>query len=257
MSEPEEEPITVAREGAVAVVTMDRPRRRNALGTRGVRALVAALDELAGDGATRAVLLRGSPPAFCAGSDLKELGPLSVEGMCAHERETAAAVRRIGQTPLPVVAAVEGYALGGGCALALACDVVVTGRGARWAMPEVANGWLPPWGLRALVARVGPVRARLVVWGAMEIDGAEAHRLGMADALAEDGGAEAEAQRIAARLAELPPEAVRSTKRYFEAETMADAERQDMEALRLFASDAASETARATLERFRLAEATA
>src|SRR5690606_1194080 len=129
-----------------------------------------------------------------------------------HQAEAARLARAIGMLPLPVVAAVEGYALGGGLILAVSCDVVVSARGARWSMPEVRNGWLPPWGLQALIARVGPVRARLITWGITEIDGEEAHRLGIADAVADDGEALAVAEDLAQRLAALPPNAVRSAK---------------------------------------------
>lgn len=244
------DPIRVERYGTVAVVTMDRPARRNALGAAGVAGLRAALTDLAGDPGCRAAVLAGAPPAFCAGSDLKELGRMSVAEMNGHEAATAQLARLIGMLPLPVVAAVEGYALGGGMILAASCDVVVTARGTRWDLPEVRNGWLPPWGLQALAARVGPVRARLLTWGIAAVDGPEALRLGLADAMAEDGGALALATELAGRLAALPPDAVRATKRFFEAAVLADAERQDAEAARVFAENALSPESRATLARF-------
>lgn len=244
------DPIRIDKHGAVAVLTMDRHERRNALGSASVAALDAVLAGLAADPDCRAVVLTGAPPAFCAGSDLKELGRLDLPGMVAHEAETATVARRIGMLRLPVVAAVEGFALGGGMILALSCDVVVTARSARWDMPEVRNGWLPPWGLQALAARVGPVRARLLTWGVSDVDGAEALRLGLADALAEDGAALAEALRLAERLAALPPEAVAATKRYYEPAAIVDAERQDAEAGRVFAANAATPEAQATLARF-------
>ena len=241
--------IETTRDGAVATVTLNKPKRRNALGTESMAGLHAALVGLVEEGA-RAVVLTGAPPAFCAGSDLKELGGLSPAAMVAHEAETARVARGIAYLPMPVIAAVEGYALGGGFALAASCDLVVTARGAKWAMPEVTNGWIPPWGLRAVIARVGPVRARAIVWGAFEMDGAEAHRIGLADAMTEDGRALDAALTLAARLADLPPEAVHSTKRFFEAEATGAAEREDAEAARLFAADCEGEAARATLARF-------
>jgi enoyl-CoA hydratase/carnithine racemase len=244
------EQIVTELHAGIAVVTLNKPARRNALGAESTAGLMAALTRLCDDPACRVVVLTGAPPAFCAGSDLKELGALSVPEMCVHEAETARLARQIGMLPVPVVAAVEGYALGGGMILALACDVVVTARSTRWNLPEVPNGWLPPWGLQALMARVGPVRARLLTWGVTEVDGAEALRLGLADALAEDGAALAEAKRLAERLAALPANAVRSTKRYFEPFAMADAERQDAEASRVFAADAMSEASQATMARF-------
>lgn len=242
--------ITVESLGPVALLTLDRPQRRNALGTATMRSLNEALSAADRDPAVGAIVLTGAAPAFCAGSDLKELGPLSVEGMCDHEMATAAVARGLARLDKPVIAAVEGYALGGGFILAVSCDVVVTAANARWHLTEVTNGWLPPWGLHALLTRVGPVRARLLTWGAEPIDGTEAHRLGVADALAEPGGALARATALAGALAKLPREAVASTKRFYEPFAAADGERLDGLAARHFASDCAAPAARATLDRF-------
>lgn len=245
--------ILLERRDAVAVVTMNKPKRRNALGTESMAGLLTALVEQASDPTCRAIVLTGAPPAFCAGSDLKELGGLSIADMCAHEEETARIARRIAHLPVPVIAAVEGYALGGGFIIATSCDLVVTARGVKWNMPEVRNGWLPPWGLQTLLARVGPVKAQLVTWGITEIDGAEAHRIGIADAIADDGGALDLACDLAARLAAMPAEAVASTKRFFSEAIAADAERKDAEANRLFGADCAGPVAQATLAKFTVA----
>ena len=236
--------------GAVAIVTLDRATRRNALGTESTRALSAALRAADTNEAVRAIVLAGAAPAFCAGSDLKELGGLSIPQMCDHEAETAAVARGIGFLSKPVVAAVEGYALGGGFILAVSCDVVVSAENARWHLAEVTNGWLPVWGLQALTARVGPVRARLLTWGAEPIDGREALRLGVADAVAPAGDALARATALAEGLAKLPPEAVASAKRFFEPFVMAEAERLDAVSSRMFARDCESSAAKATLSRF-------
>eukprot|EP01025_Chloroclados_australasicus_P050887 TRINITY_DN59159_c0_g1_i1.p2 TRINITY_DN59159_c0_g1~~TRINITY_DN59159_c0_g1_i1.p2 ORF type:complete len:271 (-),score=46.83 TRINITY_DN59159_c0_g1_i1:76-801(-) len=213
-----------------------------------------SLQMLAREEGCRAVVLTGAPPAFCAGSDLKELGGLSVPDMCAHEELTASVARQIALLPIPVLAAVEGYALGGGFILATSCDVVVTGKGVKWAMPEVRNGWLPPWGLQSLVARSGPVKARLITWGIEEIDGQEAMRLGVADKVADDGAALDEACGMARRLAALPERSVQSTKRFFEAFNAGPGERLDAEASRLFASDCEGEAAKQLLAKFTVAK---
>ncbi|MDT4864876.1 Short-chain-enoyl-CoA hydratase [compost metagenome] len=197
----------------------------------------------------RAVVLTGAPPAFCAGSDLKELGGLNAAGMAEHEAATAAIARGIGELDVPVIAAVEGYALGGGCILALSCDLVVSASNVRWSMPEVANGWLPPWGIEALVARVILVRARAIVWDAFDCDGTEAHRLGLADAVTAPGEALAKAIAMGKRLAGRPASAVVSAKRYF-AGLRLDAERLDAVASQHFQQDAGSIAAQAVLARF-------
>lgn len=241
--------LTEQRDG-YAVLTINKPQRRNALGTQSMAELHAALEALSAQDECRAIVLTGAPPAFCAGSDLKELGGLSIADMCAHEAETAHVARRMALLPIPIIAAVEGYALGGGFILATSCDLVVTGTTTKWAMPEVKNGWLPPWGLQTLIARTGPVNARLITWGITDMDGAEALRLGVADRLADDGAALSEACLLAERLAALPADAVRSTKRFFEPAITKASEQMDAEASRLFAADCEGDAAKAVLAKF-------
>ncbi|MEO0385455.1 MAG: enoyl-CoA hydratase/isomerase family protein [Pseudomonadota bacterium] len=244
------EQIMIENRDGYAVVTMNKPQRRNALGTQSITELQSALNDRAADEACRAIVLTGAPPAFCAGSDLKELGGLSVPGMSAHEELTARVARQMAYLPVPIIAAVEGYALGGGFILATSCDVVVTGASTKWAMPEVKNGWLPPWGLQTLIARTGSVKARLITWGTEEIDGSEALRLGIADSIAPDGQVLEKAREMAERLAALPATSVRSTKRFFEGAVTGASEQMDAEASRLFASDCEGEAAKALLAKF-------
>jgi enoyl-CoA hydratase/carnithine racemase len=117
--------------------------------------------------------------------------------------------------PVPTVAAVHGFALGGGFMLAIGCDIVMTASDAAWRLPEVGLGFFPPWGIEALVRRVGIARARNLVWGAKPLSGTEAVRLGLAD---EEAPADRllEAARDTARsLAGLPAESAQATKRFF------------------------------------------
>jgi len=232
----------------VAQVTLNRPERRNAIGTEMIDRLTSTFAELDRDSDIGAIVLAAAPPAFCAGSDLKELAGSSIDEMCHHEAHTAALARRIGLMDTPVVAAVAGYALGGGFILAASCDLVVTHSDARWHLPEVPNGWIPPWGLEALTARVGPVAARRLTWGAEPIDGAEAHRIGVADYIADD--VEAEAVEVAVRLAMLPAAAVASTKRFFQDRILGGAEVADDRANRMFADDCTHPVAQQTLAKF-------
>lgn len=242
--------ITSDIKGEIAVVTINRPERRNALGSQLMDDLGAALAAAERNDAVSVVVLTGAPPAFCAGSDLKELAGLSIAEMCKHESETAAFARAIGYRAKPVIAAVEGYALGGGFILAASCDIVVSASNARWHLPEAPNGWLPPWGLMALLARVGPVRARRLTWGAAPIDAIEAARIGLVDDVAEPGCALSDAMDVAAGLAAVPREAIASTKRFFEPFIMADAERLDEVASREFALNCETPSSRKTFERF-------
>jgi enoyl-CoA hydratase/carnithine racemase len=237
--------------GDVAILTIDRPARRNALGTQLIEELFAELDRAERDPAIRVIVLTGTAPGFCAGSDLKELAGTDLAGMGAHEARTAALARSIALMSKPVVAGVEGFALGGGCVLAASCDIVVSEPSARWHLPEVPIGWIPPWGIQALVARVGPVTARRLVWGAEPFDGREAHRLGVADYLSEAGEPAREAAlRAATRLAALPPAAVASTKQFFAPIASGAGESMDATANRLFLADCGHPAAKATLNRF-------
>ncbi|MFT3663499.1 enoyl-CoA hydratase/isomerase family protein [Piscinibacter sp.] len=242
--------ILVERHGPVAALTINRPQRRNALSD----ALVARLRELLqrndSDAAIRATVLTGCAPGFCAGSDLKELAHMSLDEMCAHEARTAAFCREIAQLDKPVIAAVEGFALGGGFVLAASCDVIVAGSSVRWNLPEVEIGWIPPWGLETLVNRVGVSRARQLSWGGQVFTSDEALRLGLVDHLAENGQALPRAIEIAQMLARLPLEAVASTKLYFAAHAARNGESGDALASRMFKENCRTETAKATLRRF-------
>jgi enoyl-CoA hydratase/carnithine racemase len=237
--------------GEIAILTIDRPSRRNALGLQLIEELAAELDRADRDPVTRVIVLTGSAPGFCAGSDLKELAGMDLAGMGAHEARTAALARSIALMNKPVVAGIEGFALGGGFVLAASCDVVVSEPSTRWHLPEVTIGWIPPWGIQALVARVGPVTARRLVWGADPFDGREAHRLGIADYLAEPGETARDAAlRAATRLAALPAQAVASTKQFFAPLVCGHGETMDAWANRLFLADCGHPEAKATLNRF-------
>ncbi len=238
--------------GDICHLTLNRPERRNALDGESIADLERALQQADRDPEVRAIVISGAPPAFCSGSDLKELATMSIQEMCDSESDTARVARSIASLSKPVIAAVEGFALGGGFVLAISCDIVVSASNVRWHLPEVPNGWLPPWGLQALLTRVGPVRARLLTWAADVMDGVEAHRLGIADYLSEPGAADQQALALAKRLAALPPAAVASTKRFFEPFVSLDGERLDNLASRHFASNCEGGAAKAIFSKFKV-----
>jgi enoyl-CoA hydratase/carnithine racemase len=242
--------LEVEKKNNITSLRLNRPDRRNALGSAMMHTLGKALFDAEADETCHVIVITASPPAFSSGSDLKELGGMTVAEMCVHEAETAAVARAIGLGTKPVVVAVEGFALGGGCVLAISCDVVVTAANARWHLPEVQIGWLPPWGLQTLLARVGPVKARLLTWGHEAISGDEATRIGLADYVTAEGQAAARAYAIAEALAKLPPEAVASTKRFFQPYAAGAGESMDFEASRVFADNCKGPVAKATLKKF-------
>ena len=237
--------------GAVRRLTLLRPLRRNAMDGALVEALAAALRRLDRDEGVRAVVLDGAAPGFCAGCDLKYISALELDAMRRFEQACGDLGRLMSFLSKPVVAAVEGFAVGGGLTLAACCDLVVAAKGSRWSLPEVPIGWLTPWGLKALVARVGFVRARTLCFCLEALSGEEAVAIGLADRLAGDGEALAGALRHAALLADLPPPAVAATKRFFARHVMAEGEAMDVEANLLFAANCAAPAARATFDTFR------
>jgi enoyl-CoA hydratase/carnithine racemase len=242
--------LDVSVQGCIAIVSLKRPQRRNAIDRDLVAALVQTFRRLDADPEVAAIVLTGEAPGFCAGSDLKFIGRLSLEEMCRFEAETGDMARLVGFVRKPVVAAVEGFALGGGFILAVSCDLVVSADTARWHLPEVPIGWLTPWGLGALVSRVGAVAARKLCFASEAFDGYEAKRLGVVDHLAETGHARETAIALAQRMAALPAAAVAATKRFFMPDILGRAEVLDIQANEVFAGNCRHPVARATLERF-------
>jgi len=187
--------ITAARTGLVAVVTIDRPERRNALDTEACAALAAALGAVAEDGA-RAVVLHGSGGHFCAGADLSTVPSPDFLDSLRRLLDTIVAL------PVPVIAAVEGVAFGAGLQLAVACDLRVAAPDSRFGVPAARLGLVMDHASVqrvALLAGHGPARAMLLA--AEEIDGAAAVRLG----LAQRAGGLDDARAWAGQIATLAP----------------------------------------------------
>jgi enoyl-CoA hydratase/carnithine racemase len=201
--------------GAVAHVVLDRPDALNAISTELARQLGAAFAALAADDDLRAVVLSSSSPrAFCVGADLKERNGYSDEQLRAQRvvyRRMAAALLAV---PVPVVAAVAGYALGGGLELALLSDLVVADETAVVGLPEVSVGVIPGLGgTQLLPRRIGPSRAAELIYTGRRIDAAEAAALGVVDRVVPAGEALASALGIAATIARNSPVGVRNAKR--------------------------------------------
>ncbi len=238
------------RQGPVAIVTLNRPERLNALSSALIEQLEETFASLDRDEGVRAIVLTGAPPSFCAGSDLKEMGQCDEATLAGLHRRAGHLARRIGLLGTPVVAAVEGHAFGGGFILATSCDLVVSADDAIWNLAEVPSGFLPPWGLSTLAARVGPVTARRLTWGHERLDGASALELGIADYPSASGEARVRATELADRIAALPPASARATKAFFRSLVLADAETHDAAALQTFLDNCREPEARATLARF-------
>jgi enoyl-CoA hydratase len=208
-------PVGVARSGGVVTVTIDRPEARNAVDGPTLEALVAAFSELRDDRSVRAVILTGAGErAFVAGADIKAMKDLDEAGA----RDFAARGRRLGELiealPVPVIAAVNGFALGGGCELALACDFIYAARGAKLGLPEVGLGVIPGiGGTQRLVRRVGPARARELIFTGALIDADEALRIGLVNAVVEPAALLERTRAVAESIAAKAPLAVAAAKR--------------------------------------------
>ncbi|MFH0297597.1 enoyl-CoA hydratase/isomerase family protein [Bradyrhizobium sp. 31Argb] len=246
-----QEVVGLEKRGDVAVVTLLRSSCRNSMNQELVDGVRAALIELDRDESVGAIVLVGAPPGFSAGSDLKFIGALGLEAMGRFEQECGDLGRLIGFISKPVVAAVEAFAIGGGFTFATCCDVIVAGRGSKWSLPEVPHGWLTPWGIKSLVARVGLVKARLLCFCLEPLTAEGARELGVVDYCCDDGEALSTAVSIAEKLALLPRPAVAATKRFFSGHLMENAEAMDFEANRLFLDNCRERAAQATLDKFR------
>jgi enoyl-CoA hydratase/carnithine racemase len=198
----------------VATVTLNRPEALNAISTELATALAEAVEPLATDPRVRAVVLTGAGErAFCVGADLKQRAAFDDHGWFVQReafRRGFAAVRRC---PLPTVAAVAGFALGGGTELALACDLVVAAEDATFGLPEVRLGLVPAGGgTQLLVRRVGRSVAKDLVLTGRRVGAAEAQSLGLCDRVVAAGEALAAATALAAEIAANAPTAVRMAK---------------------------------------------
>ena len=195
----------------IAVLTLQREKARNALSEALRDALVAALAPLASDPAVRVIVVTGGPRVFAAGADLREMATMSAGAMQAKGAHPMWTALRACQKPL--IAAVCGYAWGGGMELAMACDLIVAGRGASFAQPEIKVGVMPGGGgTQRLVRAVGKFQAlRLLLTGA-PVTGEEAFAMGLVSQVVADDEVLASARTLAAQIAALPPLAVRQIK---------------------------------------------
>ena len=206
--------VRLTLDGPLAVLTLDRPEVMNALSLQTLERLSAHVERLARDPALRVVIVTGAgEKAFCAGADLKERAGFS-------EQQTRDYVARIGATfeavaalPMPTIAAINGVAFGGGCELALACDLRVIARGAQMALTETALAIIPgAGGTQRLPRVVGVARAKELIFTARRLPAEEALSLGLVNEVCEPAELPARARALAAAIAANGPLAVRAAK---------------------------------------------
>ncbi len=205
----------VAGEAGVAEIVLDRPEALNAIDTAMAVRLAQVCAEAGAAPQVRAVVLTAAGErAFCVGADLKERNRMSDAELLRQRPVFRAAFGGLLGLPQPLVAAVHGYALGGGCELALSCDLIIADETAVFGLPETSVGLVPGGGGTQLAARrLGPGRACDLVFTGRRVDAQEAERIGLADRRVPAGTATQHALDLAHQIAGNSPVAVRAAKR--------------------------------------------
>ena len=203
------------RDGAVAILTLDYPERRNALAMAMRVKLIEALDMIEGDREVRAIVLTGGSTHFSAGGDISGMNATDLAGGRERFRVNAHLIKQMIRCSKPIVAAVEGWCVGAGLSLALACDTIVAAESARFAAGFGKVGLIADLGLmHTLPARVGAGRARQILLYGEPMDGAAAAAIGLVDHLATTGAAFYEALKRAKMFESTAPLPVALTKNW-------------------------------------------
>jgi enoyl-CoA hydratase/carnithine racemase len=209
---PNRLPVYCCREDAgIAVVTIDRPSQRNALNLEVKRLLADTVEQLGADDAVRLIILTGAGGVFVAGTDVSEMATMSpTEHTLRVTDHVFTVLRRCSKL---LIAAVEGYALGGGCELALACDMIVAGEAARLGQPEVRVGIMPgAGGTQRLMRTIGSYRTMKMILTGEAVAARDAFAMGLVSEVVADGSALKCAIELAHRISVMPPLAVRAIK---------------------------------------------
>jgi enoyl-CoA hydratase len=195
--------ILVERRGAVGIVTLHRPAALNALNAALIAELASALDELEEDSAIGAIVLTGNEKAFAAGADVKEMVEKTYPEVYCEDFITRG-WERLTQCRKPVIAAVAGFALGGGCEIAMMCDIVIAAETAKFGQPEITLGTIPgAGGTQRLTRFVGKAKAMDLCLTGRMMDAAEAERAGLVSRIVPAAELLAEAVKVAERVAQM------------------------------------------------------
>ncbi|HLD94317.1 MAG TPA: enoyl-CoA hydratase-related protein [Anaerolineales bacterium] len=200
--------IKVVRKEAVAILTLDRPGKLNALSPELLAELANDLEVLNADSEVRVLILTGGPKVFAAGADIESMSKASPIDI--YLRKTRELWQRIWSLDKPLIAAVNGVAFGGGCELAMSCDLIVAGESAQFGQPEIKLGIMPgAGGTQRWAQAVGPYRAMEVVLTGEPISAQDALSVGLVNCVVADDKVLDEATQLAQIISERPPIAVR------------------------------------------------
>ncbi len=207
--------LRVTESAGVLTLCLNRPEKRNALNGALVEALAEALERAEERDEVRVVVLRGEGTDFCAGADLQELERVTEKGAeasLADARRLGALLLQMRRHPRPIVAAVHGRALAGGCGLATACDLILAREGAELGYPEVHLGFVPAMVMAILRLKLGESRAFELVTLGQRIPASEAYRMGLVNRVLPAETFLPDVERYATELARRPPSALALTK---------------------------------------------
>jgi enoyl-CoA hydratase len=195
--------LLVERRGAVGIITLNRPQALNALNAALITELASALDNFESDAAIGAIVLTGGEKVFAAGADIKEMATKTYPQIYLDDFITSG-WERVGQCRKPIVAAVAGFALGGGCEIAMMCDIVICAENARFGQPEITLGTMPGVGGTQRLSRfVGKAKAMDLCLTGRMMDAAEAERAGLVSRVVPTAELLSEAVKIAERIAQM------------------------------------------------------
>lgn len=208
------ENLLVHDEGAVKTITVNRPQALNALNPATLEALLQCCEDVRQNPDVRCVVVTGAgEKAFIAGADIAAMVPMSALEGRAFARCGQRVMQLFEELPVPVIAAVNGFALGGGMELALACDLIIASATAKFGQPEINLGIIPGFGgTQRLARRIGIAAARLMIYSGDAIGAGEALRLGLVNRVVNPGDLMPEVQKLAAALAGKAPVALQQAK---------------------------------------------
>ncbi|MGH4126259.1 MAG: short-chain-enoyl-CoA hydratase [Clostridium sp.] len=205
--------VVLQKEDKVAVITISRPKALNALNTETLKELELAIDEIASDDQIYAVIITGEGKAFVAGADISEMKDLDVMGARRFGNLGNSVFRKLETIEKPIIAAVNGFALGGGCELSMACDIRIASSKAKFGQPEAGLGITPGFGGTQRLARlVGTGMAKQLLFTAEIINAEEALRIGLVNKVVEPENLVEEAKMLAKKIASNAPIAVKLCK---------------------------------------------
>lgn len=204
--------VDLSVEDGIAWLTLNRPEALNAINIQGAQQFASHAEELRNREDVRVVVTQGAGRAFCAGSDLKEIGSLSPSEAAQIELEKARAFALLDTLPQPTIAMLHGHVLGGGLGLALYHDFRIAASNTSFGLPEVELGWTPPWPSGRLVDTVGGANARWLALTGIRLSADEVISLGLVHQVVEDEHLKLAVTELSRRLAEMPPEGMRRTK---------------------------------------------